>query len=158
MILTRPHIMYVLGSLMKSITYTPIPLDGDAAALMAIMALLQIAVEAPTYDTFWNFCVSTTIPVRFYCDVAAMVTLMLRYCCSSVALWVSSWRFYYAFATTKEIRLRLVYAIGDVVAMLLRPRRGSCAAVALLDDFCIKLTIKTEKQQLNTHRLRVWIV
>lgn len=125
---------------------------------MAIMALLQIAVEAPTYDTFWNFCVSTTIPVRFYCDVAAMVTLMLRYCCASVALWVSSWRFYYAFATTKEIRLRLVYAIGDVVAMLLRPRRGSCAAVALLDDFCIKLTIKTEKQQLNTHRLRVWIV
>ena len=48
-----------------------------------------------------------------------------------------------------EIRLRLVYADGDAVAALLRPRRWSYAFFAILIPFFIKSTVELFYVQLN---------
>ena len=51
-------------------------------------------------------------------------------------------RFCYDPTTTMKIRLRLVYADGDAVATLPRPRRWSYGFVAILILFYIKSTVE----------------
>ena len=59
-------------------------------------------------------------------------------CYTSEALKISPRRFYYATTMAKDFMLRLVYAYDDTFATLIRPKRRSCAYVALLDRFYIR--------------------
>ena len=72
-----------------------------------------------------------TILSRAGYDYAALLS---RFCGASFP-----WRFYYDPTKTMKIRLRLVYADGDAVATMLRPRRWSYAFVAILIPFLYKI-------------------
>ena len=77
---------------------------------------------------------------------------------SNFATCTLSVRFHYASAilsydptTTMKIRLSLVYADGDAVATLSRPRRWSYAFVVILIHFYIKSTVELVYVQLNVN-------
>ena len=52
---------------------------------------------------------------------------------------------------TMKIRLHLVYAYGDAVATLPRPRQWSYAFIVILIPFYIKLTVELVYVQLNVN-------
>ena len=105
----------------------------------------------------WSLC-QNLVHARFQ---YASTTLLLRYCRAGYDYAALSSRFCgargfprrfcYDPTTTIKIRLRLVYAVGDAVATLPRPRRWSYAFVAIMIPFYIKSTVVLVYVQLNVN-------